>query len=832
MVLIKSNPKAEEEETEKTAIASLSEATEKISDPSDFAAFVDKVKGLPDADLWRFNFYLEKAFSQVSSLPWFNMLKKSPLSDVPLSHIPKSLYETAVDWINKLPFNTQWKFVTWALDRLLIDWAPHAKGEEQPLAKFQVATLVELAMVVRGSPDSLTCLLPMLRGRPMYHGEDKLPLIIWMMAQAFQSDLPAGLYSWAVNLLPLVVNDKCCYSSQSIDLILQFVEMILSSKPEARAVLLNEPVRHRGRLIPPCSFEMLVRLTFPPARVEEDATTKRFQAIYPLLKEVALAPDTITSAKALKEMKQIFTFSLKLAGHEGNPALASEATSIAISVLTQNVDCFKQWDVLYKENLEASAALLKKLADEWDDHSLKLSASSSDTLKHAMNSFRMKLSSSEDECNWDKAMLSLSLEDKSNGEETEKTAILSLSEALENMHPPALAAFLDQVLDDDWYLPARQILRLIDYYGDELSQVSFQWVKMFQDYPFSKLINVPLSLIPKPVYEISTDFINIVPFHALPSFVLWGSDLILTEWPGVVKIEQVNSNKSKVAIFVALAMVLRTQPDALTLVLPKMGERPTYQGEDKLPFLIWMMSQASQGDLPAGLYSWVRKLLPLVANNECSYSSHSIHLILQFVEMILSSNPEARAILINEAVKHGEGLIPPCSFEMLMRLTFPPAKVEEATSERFQAIYPLLKQVALAPDTLSANALKQIFTFSLKLAGEEGNPALANEATAIAISVLTQNVDCFYQWDILYKENLQVSVALLKKLVDEWDDHPLKLLSSSPSDTLTVMHAINSFRVKNEIAITEGEAKLSLYKEADKSCKLISRRLSRIQVLS
>ena len=77
----------------------------------------------------------------------------------------------------------------------------------------------------------------------------------------------------------------------------------------------------------------------------------------------------------------------------GNPALANEATAIAISVLTQDADCFKQWDVLYKEHLEASVALLKKLVDEWKDHSLKLSSSSSDTLtvKHAMNSFRMKV---------------------------------------------------------------------------------------------------------------------------------------------------------------------------------------------------------------------------------------------------------------------------------------------------------------------------------------------------------------------------------------------------------------------------------------------------------
>ena len=38
------------------------------------------------------------------------------------------------------------------------------------------------------------------------------------------------------------------------------------------------------------------------------------------------------------------------------------------------------------------------------------------------------------------------------------------------------------------------MLKLIHYYGIQLSQVSFQWVKMFQDYPLSKLIHVRASI--------------------------------------------------------------------------------------------------------------------------------------------------------------------------------------------------------------------------------------------------------------------------------------------------------------------------------------------------
>ncbi|KAF3516448.1 hypothetical protein DY000_02063587 [Brassica cretica] len=107
-----------------------------------------------------------------------------------------------------------------------------------------------------------------------------------------------------------------------------------------------------------------------------------------------------------------------------------------------------------------------------------------------------------------------------------------------------------------------------------------------------------------------------------------------------------------------------------------------------------------------------------------------------------------------------------------------------------------------------------------------GNPVLAKEATAIAIWALTQNVDCCKHWDSLYKENLEASVALLKRLVEEWKEHSLKL-SSSPSDTASLNRTMKSFRLKNEEAITEGKGNGSLYKEADKSCKVISGRLSR-----
>ena len=203
---------------------------------------------------------------------------------------------------------------------------------------------------------------------------------------------------------------------------------------------------------------------------------------------------------------------------------------------------------------------------------------------------------------------------------------------------------------------------------------------------------------------------------------------------------------------------------------------------------------------------------------------HSYDVVYALFFISILSNPEASTILVNGTLSEGKRLIPPHVFEGLLRLTFPASSARVKDTERFEAIYPLLKEVALA-GAPGSETMKQIFTSTLNLAGE-GNAILANEATSISIWLLAEDADCFNLWDSIYEENLEASVALLKKLVDEWKDHSLKL-SSSPGDIITLKRTIKSLRKKNVKAITEGRANASLYIEADKSCKVIWGRLSR-----
>ncbi|PQM41316.1 uncharacterized protein Pyn_24863 [Prunus yedoensis var. nudiflora] len=342
-----------------------------------------------------------------------------------------------------------------------------------------------------------------------------------------------------------------------------------------------------------------------------------------------------------------------------------------------------------------------------------------------------------------------------------------------------------------------QLMRFADYIGRAFSAVTaaqFPWVKMFRESTVAKLADIPLSHISEAVYNTSVNWISQRSLDALGSFILWSLDNILADLASQVagakgskKSVQNVSSKSQVAIFVVVAM-------------------------------------ASQGDLAVGLLAWAHIVLPLVSGKGSNPQSRD--LILQLAERILST-PKARTILVNGAVRKGERLVPPSAFEILIGVTFPAPSARVKATERFEAIYPTLKAVALAGSPRS-KAMKplslQILSFAVKAAGES-IPALSNETTGIFIWCLTQHADCFKQWDKVYQENLEVSVAVLKKLSDQWKEHSAKLAPFDP-----MRETLKSFRHKNEKMLASGEDDAhqeKLIKDADKYCKTLLGKLSR-----
>ncbi|XP_028051521.1 uncharacterized protein LOC114256123 [Camellia sinensis] len=411
---------------------------------------------------------------------------------------------------------------------------------------------------------------------------------------------------------------------------------------------------------------------------------------------------------------------------------------------------------------------------------------------------------------------------------------VTVAEAAAQIDAVDLAAFLVEVSGLYESQHDIQLMRFADYFGRTFSAVSasqFPWTKLFRESTVAKIADIPIIHISEDVYKTSVYWINQQPSEALQSFALWSLDSILANLgsqqasvKGSKKGAPSTSLKSQVAIFTVLAMVLRRKPDVLIGILPTLRENSKFQGPDKLPVIVWIIVQACQGDLTVGLYAWAHNLLPIVGGkSNCNPQSRD--LILQLVERILSV-PKARTILVNGAVKRGERLLPPSAFDLLMRVTFPASSARIKATERFEAVYPALKEVALAGST-GSKAMKlvsqQIMTLVLKAAGE-GNPELSKEATGIFIWCLTQNPDCYKQWDKIYIEKVDVSVSILRKLAEEWKEFSVK---QSSLDALR--ETLKSFRHKNEEALAGGEdtARQSLFKDADKYCKLILGRLSR-----
>ncbi|MBA0676859.1 hypothetical protein Goari_018310 [Gossypium aridum] len=421
-------------------------------------------------------------------------------------------------------------------------------------------------------------------------------------------------------------------------------------------------------------------------------------------------------------------------------------------------------------------------------------------------------------------------EEKKAKQKKPKKPKVTVVEAAAKIDPTDLSAYFAEWNGEQQEI---QMQKFADYYGKAFQLVvagQFPWLKLFRESTVAKLADIPLSHISDAVYKTSADWISQRSLEALGFFVLWSLDIILEDLAaqqagakGSKKGAQQTSLKSKVGIFVALAMVLQRKPDALISVLPKLRENSKYQGQDKLPIFAWTIVQASKGDLSVGLYSWAHLLLPVLSSKNCNPQSRD--LILQLVEWILSVS-KARSILVNNAVRKGERLVPPSSFEILMRTTFPASSSRVKATERFEAIYPTVKEVALA-GAHGSKAMRQValqmFAFAIKAAGES-SPELSKEAAGIVIWCLNQNAECYKQWDKVYLDNLEASVSVLRRLSDEWKEHSTKLTTLDP-----LREAIKNFRNKNEkeMGNESDAATQALFQDADKYCKLIAGRLSR-----
>ncbi|KAG6514068.1 hypothetical protein ZIOFF_024407 [Zingiber officinale] len=222
------------------------------------------------------------------------------------------------------------------------------------------------------------------------------------------------------------------------------------------------------------------------------------------------------------------------------------------------------------------------------------------------------------------------------------------------------------------------------------------------------------------------------------------------------------------------------------------------------------------------MYIWSHFLFPVVCGKS-NVIPQSRDLVLQLVERILSG-PKARTILLNGTVRKGEHIVPPAVLDLLMRATFPASTARVKATERFETFYPTLKELALigSGTKTTKQASQQLLPFAIQ-AIQENNSELTKEATDLFIWCLTQNAECYKQWEKLYVENVGVTIIVLRKLSTEWRNYSAKI---SP-DTLKV--TLKHLRAKNEDALSRNTdpSQVASIKEADKYCKTILMKLTR-----
>lgn len=426
-------------------------------------------------------------------------------------------------------------------------------------------------------------------------------------------------------------------------------------------------------------------------------------------------------------------------------------------------------------------------------------------------------------------------EEKKPKQKKPKKPKVTLSEAAAKIDPGNLAGFLTEVTESYGNAPNVQLKRFADYFASAFVAVNpaqFPINKILKESTVAKLAETPLCHISEGVYKTSTDWINQQPSEALKEFMLWALGSVLqdvaTHQPGHKGSKQTQPVpvKGAIAIFVVLAMLLRKRPDLLLQLSSTIKTEPQFQGQDKVYMIVWAITQACQGDLAIGMSLWVQNLLPLTVGKTSTPLSRD--LTLQWIEScILENTKKARQILLNNPIRKGERLVPPPALNILLHLAFPSDSARTKATERFVAIYPFVKELALAgaPRSKATRPVaQQLLPLSLTAISEENQP-LTNEAADIFIWCLSQNSDCYKQWEKLHIEHIKASTVILEKLTSDWKNIVSRL---SPMEDLK--KTVKSLRSKHQHALKseEGDAKLEAsLKSADKYCKTILGRLSR-----
>ncbi|CAM6084002.1 unnamed protein product [Calypogeia fissa] len=344
----------------------------------------------------------------------------------------------------------------------------------------------------------------------------------------------------------------------------------------------------------------------------------------------------------------------------------------------------------------------------------------------------------------------------------------SIPEAAAAIDMAELSAFLSRISEASEAVPRnQQLLMWADYFVHAFSSVNnniFNWKTILLESPIAKSMDIPYSYLPETLVKTTSKWLALKPIDKLSKFTVW----LLKELLDVTGATSPSSSQPKVGLLVLLALVLRNRPEALAEKADTMLAFPTLKS---LPILAWVYAQAAQADLAVGMALWVQNLLPLAIGEGSNPTSEDI--ALQLIEnVLLVDAAKARKLLVDSARNSRKRLVPPAALDTLMRATF--LSKSSGTQERFQPVYPFLKELALAGSSQSkatkrvAQQLLPLMLTATEASFDEGAKALQEEAFGCLLWCLAQGREIYKKWEGLHLENLEASTRIVNHINGDW----------------------------------------------------------------
>ncbi|CAI5962354.1 unnamed protein product [Closterium sp. NIES-64] len=297
----------------------------------------------------------------------------------------------------------------------------------------------------------------------------------------------------------------------------------------------------------------------------------------------------------------------------------------------------------------------------------------------------------------------------------------------------------------DLGMPDVQLMRCADFFARAFSAVlpsQLNIPKIIRDSSLAKALDLPWNDIPEEVRTTASEWLAERPADALAKFLV---TLVRSALEDVLPVGKVAKGTAAQPL---------TPPKAKVAVV----------------------------DLVSGMALLVSNLMPFTSGKQGSPVGRDVTLTYFQTVLLRGNERKARAVLLNGAFRKGERLVPYSTLDQFLRLAFPPASARTKATDRFTALYPLLKDITLAGSgrTKSTKAVAtMLLPLMFRAAGEEPE-ALAQEASSLFVWCLAENPDCYLQWERHHAEDHATSTLLLTYVLRSWPTVKTQLAPFDP----------------------------------------------------